>query len=83
MVCFFLFTFTNLKIKNKKSVPPYSGGEIFILQLALNTNYFENILFYILRIYSLFCLVFEIAKKILTPFLTKAFIFDLEINWFL
>lgn len=77
MVCFFLFTFPNLEIRNKICVPPDSGGELLILQLELKTNYFEKILFHILRFYSLFCLVFGIANKIMTPFfLTKALIFN-------
>lgn len=53
---------------------------LHILHLALKTDYFEKILFHILRFHSLFFLGFGIAKKILTPFLVKAFTFNLEIN---
>lgn len=64
---------------------PFDSEEeiLTLLKLALKTDYFEKILFHILRFLSLFFLGFGIANKILTPFLIKAFIFNLEISWLL
>lgn len=84
MLCFFLFTFTNLENRNKKiCLLTQEEKYLLISKLVLETNYFEKILFHILRFYFLFFLSFAIAKKILTLFLTKALIFNIEINWLL